>query len=345
VRRLLAVEEQPLAAAPADAVAVYERLLRLNRELTPRIGFVDGAPPAPAIHNLVGSVQISANLVVDITPKTVPGADWQTAVIDLLAADRTHAGGHTTTAELVKRPLADAFAYLYADQLTRALRSAGPLIVLRRQVARKPVLAGRLLVTEWVRSRLLAPHQLPQHTGSLTGDNEFTRAFAWVALALASRVADAMTRSRLLRLAVDIRPGLPEHPLLDPGVAHTPLPPQWHEYSGAWATATAILRRISPLHREGTQEGLNLAVEPWPLLETLLSRSLRHAARIGTATALEVNANPKSKITMLEAITAMKPVSVEPDGILLVNGAQSPRSRPSTAHQQITTSVCTDSRR
>jgi hypothetical protein len=321
MKRVSAVEEAPLDADPGDAVAIYERLVRLRAELAPRLDFVSGPPKAPVIHNLVGSVQVSAKLVVDIAPKTMPNTDWQTAVIDLLATDRVHAGGSTQQAALAQRPLPDAFAYLYAAQLGRALRTAGPLLVMRHEESRKPPLTGRLDVTAWVRSRQFAPHIFPQHSTVLTADNEFTRAMSWVALALAARVTDAATRSRLLRLARDVRPGLPEHPLLDPGVAQKPLPPQWREYTAAWATATAILRRISPLHREGTQEGLNLAVEPWPLLETLLGRSLRLAARLGLEAGHDAVAAPKYSVPYLKAVPGGEMRHVVPDGVLLIGGA------------------------
>jgi hypothetical protein len=321
VKRVAAVEEAALDADPSEAIAIYERLIRLQAELGPRLDFVNGAPKAPVIHNLVGSVQVSASLVLDVAPKTAPGTDWQTAVLDLLAGDRIHAGGPTQRAVLARRPLPDAFAYLYADQLERALRTAGPLLVIRHEEVRKSPLTGRLDVTTWVRSRQLTPHVFPQVTSRLTADNEFTRALAWVALALAARVGEAATRSRLFRLAREIRPGLPEHPMLDPGVAHKPLPPQWREYVAAWATAAAILRRISPLHREGTQEGLNLAVEPWPLLETLLGRSLRHAARLGQAAGLDVAAGPKAKYPFLKAVVTGEEPKIEPDGVLRLNGA------------------------
>src|SRR5262249_32461179 len=112
MRRVAAVEEAVLDADPADAIAIYERLVRLQAELAPRPEFVNGAPRTPVIRTLVGSVQASANRVLDVAPKTAPDTDWQTAVIDLLAVDRIHAGGLTQKAELAQRSLADAFAYL-----------------------------------------------------------------------------------------------------------------------------------------------------------------------------------------------------------------------------------------
>jgi hypothetical protein len=340
MKRISAIEEAPLVAEPAEAIAIYERLVRLRAELAPRLEFVTGAPKAPVIHNLVGTVQVTANLVVDIEPKTAPNTDWQTAVIDLLAADRIHAGGSTRNATQARRPLPDAFAHLYADQLGRALRTAGPLLVIRHEEARKPSLTGRLDVTAWVRSRQLAPHVFPQHTTVLTADNEFTKALAWVAQALAARVADSSTRSRLLRLARNIRPGLPEHPILDPGVVHKPLPPQWREYTAAWATATAIIRRISPLHREGTQEGLNLAVEPWPLLETLLGRLVRYAARLGVEAGYQAAAAPKSRAPYLQPVPAGDARHVVPDGVLHIGGApvaslEAKYSTPTAEHLRV----------
>jgi hypothetical protein len=319
MRRLAASEEKPLAFSGADAAATYERLERLRKELRPRLAFVDGPPSAPVIHNLVGSVQISAHLVVDIAPKVEVDEDWQTAVIDLLAENRIHGGGQTKTASLARRPLADAFAYLYADQLERAVRTAGPLHVMRHVSQNKAALTGRLDVTQWTRARVLTPHLFPQDATVLTAENEFTRALAWVAVALAVRVTDSATRFRLLRLSRDLRPGLPERPVLDPDAAHKPLPPQWREYAAAWATACAVLLRISPLHREGTQEGLNLAVEPWPLLERLLSRSLRVVAQNGLSEGHQMSVGLKSTHPMLKSVVGSHKHGVEPDGLLLVD--------------------------
>lgn len=328
--RISAQEGLPLDVDPETAFAIRERLAALEVELAPRISFLSGSGGAPKIRNLVGSVQVTADLVVDISPKTEPGADWAGSLIDLMTDERAHLGGETHEAELsTRRSLPDAFARIYSHQLIRAIRREGPLQLLRHRPVSKAVLSGRLNVTRWVHQRTVRPNKFPQMETVLTADNEFTGAMAWVAEALATRVSDHTTRSRLRAAARALRPGLPPHTYVDPGVAFRPIPPQWRAYGPAWVTAGAVLRRLSPLHRSGTQEGLSLAVEPWPLLETLLHRSLREAVRMSAAGGVPLTMSPQSAHPFLTPIARAQstafsdvhtPRQVEPDGSLWLNG-------------------------
>lgn len=151
---------------------------------------------------------------------------------------------------------------------------------------------------------------------------------AWVAEVLATRTVNTRVAQHLRRLAREIRPGLPPHVSLDPGVASVPLPPQWREYQRAWATARAVILRVAPLQRDGSLDGLGLAVEPWPLLETLLHRSVRAAAIAGQSGGLALHAHEQTLSPFLkvhEPTTGpWAPVhtdrQVEPDASLTLDG-------------------------
>jgi hypothetical protein len=328
--RILAREGDPLDVDPATAQAVRRRLIALEQELRPRISFLAGGSDQPVIRNLVGSVQVSTNLVLDIEPKTQPGQDWAGSLLDLIRDERVHFGGETQWAELTsRRVLPDAFARIYADQLSSAVRSEGPLLLLRHSQVSRARLAGRLDVSKWVTTRITHPELLPQREIALTVDNEFTAAMAWVADALAVRCSDPRVHDRLRSAALALRPGLPAHTYVDPGVVLKAMPPQWRAYGPAWETARAVLRRLSPLHRSGLLGGLGLAVEPWPLLETLLHRALDEAAAQGQAAGIDLHASGHSMHGLLAPAGAdpSAPLSrvhtlrsVEPDGSLRLGG-------------------------
>ena len=164
---------------------------------------------------------------------------------------------------------------LYLRQLDRAVRREGPLTLMQSQYISTPSLAGRLDVTRWVSQRTLYPAHFPQHRSSLTVDNPFTALLAAVAEMLASNTSNPRIASALRGTVGRLRPGLASHIALDPSAALRDLPPQWRAYVPAWATARSVVRRVAPLRRHGNLEGLGVALEPWPLFETLLGRSLR----------------------------------------------------------------------
>jgi McrBC 5-methylcytosine restriction system component len=328
--RIPAREGDPLEVDPDIAQLARRRLIALEQELRPRISFLADSSGLLVIQNLVGSVQISANLVIDIEPKTLPAQDWAGSLLDLMRDERAHFGGKTQHAELIsRRVLPDAFARIYADQLWSAVRSDGPLLLLRRRDVSKARLAGRLDVSRWVTRRITRPESFPQQETVLSADNEFTVAMAWVAEALAIRCRDPQVHSLLRSAARALRPGFPEYTHVDPGVAFKAIPPQWRAYGPAWETAKAILRRLSPLHRSGLLEGLNLAIEPWPLLETLLHRALQATAAQGQAAGIDMHASGHSTHRLLVPIAADSSMplsrvhtsrSVEPDGSLQIGG-------------------------
>lgn len=327
LERIVIREGQPFVGDPETVAAIRARLLALQSELRPRIGFMAGSETAPILQNLVGAVQVTPGLVLDIVPKTEPGDNWAASIVDLLTEDRAAFGGETQTAEQIPRLiLADALALLYADQLDRAVRREGPLSVLIHQNSSRPRLAGRLDVSGWVLTSLTKPTHFPQRETVLTIDNPFTRALGWVAEALAVRCADAALALRLRQISARLRPGLPQPAYVDPSVAAREVPPQWRAYAPAWATACAVLHRISPLHRSGVLDGFGLAIEPWPLLERLLVRALHAAARQAALVGVPLRAEGHGTYPLLtpDFVADPRPPlarlsrarSVEPDGSL-----------------------------
>ena len=329
MKRLDIVEGQPLDVDAMTAQAIRIRLDVLRRELRPSIPFIAGADSGLAVQNLIGSVQVSPDLILDIQPKTEPTVDWAAAIIDLLTDDRVAIEAESQRAEKSARViLADALAARYADVLERALRREGPLLLLERRNRTRPVLGGRLDVTAWVQSRVLNPGLFPQSETVMTVDNTFATAMAWVAEALAIRCVSARLASRLRSVATRLRPGFPPHVGVDPGVALREIPTQWRGYMPAWTIARAVIRRIAPLHRTGVLDGLGLAIEPWPLLERLLHRGLEAAAQQAQLAGIPLTARPQSQHPLLSPAGAPteSPLrrlhsgrAVEPDGSLWID--------------------------
>ncbi|MGD8215785.1 5-methylcytosine restriction system specificity protein McrC [Aestuariimicrobium sp. Y1814] len=282
LRRIPVTEYVPVEDVSSDDIRLIRaRLAELAVELRPRRKFV--APGSDlVIRNLVGTVQVNRDLVLDIAPDVSEGVDWAGALVDLLSPPtRIGFGGENRESE--RRPvrvLPDAFAELYLRQLDGALRKDGPLTLIQSQYASVPSLAGRLDVTRWVTQRTLKPADFPQHRSALTVDNPFTAMLAAVAQLLASSTSDPRVASALHGASGRLRPGLAPHVALDPSAALRELPPQWRAYGPAWATARSVVRRVAPLRRHGHLEGLGVALEPWPLLETLLERSLKAVGEV-----------------------------------------------------------------
>ncbi len=100
---------------------------------------------------------------------------------------------------------------------------------------------------------------------------------AFTANLLARGTRHALVANKLLRLAARLTPGRTVVTHVAPAMFHRPLPPQWRGYESAWSIVLAVLRNQSLLNSTGKLSGFEVAIEPWPLLETLLARVLRTA--------------------------------------------------------------------
>lgn len=276
-RRIAVTEYQAVTEVTAEEAAlVRARLGELATELKPRRSFLASGSDL-VVRNLVGTVQVTRDLVLDVAPRVAADIQWTGALVDLLSPPtRVGFGGENQESERHPvRVLPDAFADLYLRQLDGALRREGPLTLIQAHAMTTSSLSGRLDVTRWVSQRALKPAHFPQHRSVLTVDNPFTTMLAAVGELLAASTSNPRTAAALRGVTGRLRPGLAPQVALDPSVALRELPPQWRAYGPAWTTARSVVQRVAPLRRHGHLEGLGVALEPWPLLETLLERSLQ----------------------------------------------------------------------
>jgi 5-methylcytosine-specific restriction endonuclease McrBC regulatory subunit McrC len=273
------------------------------------------------INGLVGTIDIGANTLVEISPKTQPEDDWIHSVLDLLiGSDRVDAAGQRAAGlSPNRRSLLEVLASIYAARLERAIRRDGPILLMRRQCSTGTLLKGKLDVTKWTKSALWQPHRFPIAFNALSVDHDFSRALAKAAQLLASLSRSNTTRGRLRSSARALRPGYPEFVLALDQATLRPLPSQWGIYRPAWSIAVAILSQRSLLRRRGQHQGVSIVIEAWPLLERLLERSLNAAARIGRNAgrrSLEAPTRRQFRILTNPTGSATGIKLVEPDGRL-----------------------------
>jgi len=272
------------------------------------------------ISGVIGSLELRPGLLLEVVPKTEPEDDWVTAALDLLLPEtRVSVAGDRRGGLAVSRQPLDVLAAIYAERLARALRRDGPLLVMERQSDVRQLLVGKLDVTRWSRSAGWRPQDLPTSFQTLSADNHFTRAMSRVAEVLAFACSSPQVRGRLLRLSRELRPGAPLDFALDPAVARRALPPQWAVYGGAWDIAVSVLSRRSLLGSKGRRQGVSLAIEAWPLLETLLTRALQQTVRLGREHGRTMRAPSKygSELIRPGPGSPGRSRGAEPDGRLL----------------------------
>lgn len=254
--------------------SIRRKLLELQDEMRPRIPFI--APGGVLrLQNLVGSVQVTEDLVLEVNPKTRPDGSWATAIVDLLSpSSKASLGVHQKMSSATRfRDLPDAFAKEYASRLEYGLRRDGPLSAHVRTELVSPRLGGKLKLSSWLKSRITSPGAFPQERSTISLDNRFSNALAWTAEYLARMTEDYSVASKLRSIAVAIRPG--EARVIKPvdsSVVLATLPDQWRGYSDAWDIVKMVIKKSSPLSRDSRGSGFDLAIEPWPLLESLASR-------------------------------------------------------------------------
>jgi hypothetical protein len=191
---------------------------------------------------------------------------------------------------------------------------------MQRNTRLSTTFSGKLVVSSWLRNAWIHPVPFPLETSHLETDNDFSRALASAAEMLARVSKDHGVASRLRAAARMLRPGSPAAVTLAAGIERRVLPSQWAAYRPAWSIAVAVLTRRSPLHPEGVQRGVTIAIEPWPLLEELLRRSLKAATFEAAKDGRAVVAKPEQKIALLHDAVGTTRASVKPDGQLVESG-------------------------
>lgn len=314
---LACVEGQPLPFGREYDDLVREAARRLTLNLRPTLRILREVDGRPTLSGVVGSVRIDQSTTVEISPKVPAGADWVPAVLDLLVGEsRLDLGRDRLAGTSRRRTLVDVLAAIYAARLQGALRRDGPLLLLTRASDRLPVLRGKLHVGQWAREYLRHPTTFPVTYDQLTADNDFSRAMALVARILAAGTKETRVRASLLESARSLRPGAPEVSSVPAGVVHRALPTQWAIYHPAWSVAVAILSQRALLGRRGRLSGLEVAVEAWPLLETLLTRSLVAASAAGPSRGLSMTLDPRSARLLTPVTAGIRERDAVPDGRL-----------------------------
>lgn len=319
----------------------------LRRELAPRLRQLTTGDGLATFHNLVGSFRLPRGDVVEVSPKGLSVTGWSDAVVQLLEPSTriSITGSRRSRSAPRANDLTAAVALEYSRRLDRAIRLAGPIEVYERRhlLTRRP--NGHLDVTKWVKESIVDPTIFPISRDDLSGGNDFTRGLSIVAGQLSRSAVGGELSSKLRRLQTAVLPGHPIPSHVHSAVARRQLPTQWSVYRPAWNLATAILRNQSLVGDPGRSFGLEVAVEPWPLLETLLARTLRIVAEKTDAKPVRKSTHPL--LMRPEDTTAL---SVIPDGVLEVDGKvvvtfeckyTVPRATPKEdhAHQALSTAA------
>jgi hypothetical protein len=311
-------EHKPRDASTETAKAVEDAIGRLNVQLAPTIGQFAWKGNQIELRNLVGSVRLASGTVLEVEPKLGWDGNWTEAVVQLLTDGTRIAVTGSQRSKLGPRrnDLSTAIAFEYARRLEQAVAQEGPIQVYEHHklTSRRP--NGHLNVGKWVRSALLDPTIFPIERDELTVANDFTRGLSIVANNFRRSVRDAGLLSRLRLLETSVIPGHPAPTYVNPSVANRDLPPQWAKYRPAWDIASAVLKNRSIVGDPGRSIGLEVAVEPWPLLETLLGRVLNAVAQ---TPGMRIEVEAKGKHPLLS--NAGSPATnVIPDGTLRQGG-------------------------
>jgi 5-methylcytosine-specific restriction endonuclease McrBC regulatory subunit McrC len=322
MRRIPVTEGVEFVSSAAEASLVRRAADRLRKQLRPTMGFLTESGDRMTVRNVIGSIRLDDGSLLEVSPKVDADQDWVRATLDLLVGtDRLDIAGERLAGLAPRRrDLLDVLAATYAARLQRAVRRDGPMLVVQRHEETLPILKGKLRLTPWLHDVALRPHRFPTAFDLLESDNDFTRAMAHVASSLAGASNTPSVRSLLHQLALALRPGAPEDVRIDPSIIRRPFPPQWAVYRPAWSIAVAVISRSSLLASRGQHRGFEVAIEAWPLLETLLERSLVAAVRIAadTGTTLQLRGRGAQAALLTEGSTVHQ--RVEPDGWLLSGG-------------------------
>jgi hypothetical protein len=318
------VEGQSFALSKFEAQRMREAAERLQAKLKPSFSLLSERAGSFQLNNVVGTIDLSAGTVLQVSPKVATDADWATTVVSLLTGQEGVDVAGERRAGLSKNHnnLLDAIAGVFLRRLERAYRQEGPIVLLERKSRESPSLNGKLDASRWARSALWRPHVFPVVRTEFAHDNPFTRGLLLVADTLAGASSDLKTRSRLRVLSRDLAAGMSWSPALPGGLASRALPEQWSAYNPAWSLAIAVLSKTSLFGPTGGHKGVGLAVEAWPLLETLLLRLLQGVEREGKRRGRSIQGRMKGVVPLL-APKGPKPqerFSPEPDGRLYENG-------------------------
>lgn len=317
MRVIDATEGVAFSLEPFQASALRDAVARLQTQLRPKFPLLREEGGGFRLHNVVGTLELGSGTLVHVAPKVHSGGDWGAAVVALLTGEERIAPGgeRPAGAAAVHTRLVDAIADAYAARLERAYRQDGPILAMERSNFVSPSLRGKLNATQWARTASWRPHIFPVSRTVISHENPYSRLLLEVAAALQA-VATAKTRLRLSAVARDISLGsVAQGTGVVPRVRQ--LPSQWAAYKPAWSLAIAIATNTSLFGPSGSHTGLSLAVEAWPLLETMLSRTLGDAVAYGRSVGRTFHYRSQGEVSLLSPMSGgAPPFKPQPDGRL-----------------------------
>lgn len=303
---------------------IYEELARegerVKAELGLNFGGVTRMAGALRFDNMIGTIA-TPGATLEISPKTKPGQDWLSSVLDLLDDRPVVVADDVLASDSDRQPtFADLIARIFARRLRTALSTEGAIMTIESEFTRTSMLSGRLRVGEWASRAAYDGHRFPVDRQLLSIQNAYSGTLSYVGQILGHHIADPFIRRQLAEAVVELSGGREVH---DPpsNAVGLDLPDQWAAYAPAWTIAQMILRQRSRFGRRPQPFGMSLAIEPWILLENLLERTLRQLAKDLGASGQTFSSRPQRHTMFLSG--KMGDASrryLYPDCILLCDG-------------------------
>ncbi|AKK09914.1 5-methylcytosine restriction system specificity protein McrC [Corynebacterium testudinoris] len=300
------VEGEPVRAlSGVELVDLTRARARLQGRLKPRLSLFKDSARGIVPRNVVGTISINARTSLRVVPKVGDDQDWVGAAIDLMLPERASIAGHRQASRSGGRNSLEAgLAAIFQERLERAMRAEGPIEVLHTEFPHSNALTGRLNVDRWLLEKPFRQLTFPVHRSVLDTNNELTAALSLAATILSRSVTDGTVRNALVKLSHEVRPGLPDTVSVDPSVIGRPLPQQWSAYNEAWSIAQVVLSNSRFASRHGTLSGVEVALEPWVLLEELLDRTVRAVVRKGKVDGYDWHNQRHPAVQILQPSTA-----------------------------------------
>jgi hypothetical protein len=350
VLRRQTVTEGQLFSVPTESSAIVRQAFT---ETAIQLGIRFGGLTEPRfgrfrVDNIIGTV-VAGSTEIEVTPKCGANDDWIGAVLALLSNEKVALAGERAGEAGRRYTLIEAFALSYVDRLTAVIAVEGPITLIKRHDVTGSSLRGRLDVAKWITKASWQPHIFPSVVQDLSFENEFNDALSYVALLLSWATRSQLVRARLMDVAAMLSPGRPTPVTVASGIEERNLPEQWSAYEPAWSLARMVLKQQSPLSERRNITGMSLAIEPWPLLERLLERSLANLVRRADPGGAVLRTGRQTQVKFLDPIGAhasqflVPDATLERDGVVVANFeakyrdyAQTGRPKRSECYQAIT---------
>ncbi|QOS67358.1 hypothetical protein GS424_012635 [Eggerthella guodeyinii] len=268
------------------------------------------------IQNMIGVLSLKDGTLIEIAPK-IQASSWEQAVLGLIDSKTRFYISTTKRASREQdfRPtLTEVLAMAYSNLLHRAVLKEGPMLSYERERRSSSKLSGRLNLSKWIARASIDPAHFDITKDELKSDNEFSRAMCAVAERILTSNVTPATKRHLQRAIREMRPDCPRSFSANSSITERLFPEQWPGYRQAWEMASAFIRGgLFKSGSFGTEFGVEVAVEPWPMLETLLERCLKWICS-------EAHYADRYETQKSRRILKGCNRSVKPDGLLIRNG-------------------------